>query len=205
MRQRQVHRKLLMWLWQGRAGRDGCPCARQCRCKLLKPNAASLFDLTKHSSKTEKANKILEREKEEASTIDTVKNILAHYPDYTVKKSAYGDVIVGVPNETVNVIYNTPNTLASVFPGEEHGIHLPKATYAITVNTYRNHQSEGGNDLVFLNLQAARLGILDLEKFKRQINYCLLPNGTCTDLSLQAHGRYHDGPFNFGARMGIWF
>ncbi len=151
------------------------------------------------------ASKVLALENREASTIASVKKILAHYPEYTIKKSAYGDVIVGVPNETVDVVYNTPNTLASVFPGEEHGIHSPKATYDILVNTYRNHQNEGGNELVFLNLQAARLGILDLEKFKRQINYCLLPNGTCTDMILQAHGRYHDGSFNWMARMGIWF
>ena len=51
--------------------------------------------------------------------------------------------------------------------------------------TYRNQRNEGGNDLVFLNLQGARLGLLDLERFKRQINYCLLPNGTCTDMVLQ--------------------
>jgi hypothetical protein len=151
------------------------------------------------------ASKVLELENKDASIIESVKNILAHYPDYTIKKSTYGDVIVGVPNETVDVVFNTPNTLASVFPGEEHGIHSPKATYDILVNTYRNHQNEGGNELVFLNLQAARLGILDLEKFKRQINYCLLPNGTCTDMILQVHGRYHDGSFNWMAKMGIWF
>jgi hypothetical protein len=57
-----------------------------------------------------------------------------------------------------------------------------------------------------LNAQAARLGILDIEKFKRQIEYCLLPNGTCTDKVLQIHGRYRiDGDFNFMADMGIWF
>ncbi|HZG25419.1 MAG TPA: hypothetical protein VEZ17_12600, partial [Chitinophagaceae bacterium] len=151
------------------------------------------------------ASNVLELEKKDASIIKSVKNILAHFPDYTIKKSTYGDVIVGVPNETVDVIFNTLNTLASVFPGEEHGIHSPKATYDILVNTYRNHQNEGGNELVFLNLQAARLGILDLEKFKRQINYCLLPNGTCTDMILQVHGRYHDGSFNWMAKTGIWF
>ena len=152
------------------------------------------------------ASKVLEREREEVSLIDSVKNILAHFPDYTIKKSAYGDVVVSVPNETVDVVYNVPNTLASVFPGEEHGIHSPKTTYNIMVNTYRNHQNEGGNDIVFLNLQAARLGILNLEKFKRQINYCLLPNGTCTDLILQVHGRFHDNmPFKWGATMGVWF
>ena len=57
-----------------------------------------------------------------------------------------------------------------------------------------------------LNLQAARIGMLDLERFKRQINYCLLPNGTATLMVLQVHGRYDDNtPYDFMARMGIWF
>ena len=50
------------------------------------------------------------------------------------------------------------------------------------------------------------MGLLDLEKFKRQVRYCLMPNGTCTDMALQIHGRYGDGlPFDFMARMGVWF
>jgi hypothetical protein len=45
-----------------------------------------------------------------------------------------------------------------------------------------------------------------LEKFKRQVAYCTLPNGTCTDMVLQIHGRYNEGiPYDFMARMGIWF
>lgn len=48
--------------------------------------------------------------------------------------------------------------------------------------------------------------MLDLERFKRQIDYCTLPNGTCTDLALQTKGRYDDtSAFDFMARMGIWF
>jgi alpha-L-fucosidase 2 len=46
---------------------------------------------------------------------------------------------------------------------------------------------------------------LDMARFKRQIAYCLLPNGTCTDMVLQVHGRYRDDlPFDFMAPMGIW-
>jgi len=64
---------------------------------------------------------------------------------------------------------------------------------------------EGGNELVFGNLQGARLGLLDLERFKRQIRYCELPNGTCTDMVLQVHGRYSDTlAYDFMANMGIW-
>ena len=59
---------------------------------------------------------------------------------------------------------------------------------------------------MFLNISAARLGILDLEKFKRQINYTLLPNGTCSDKVLQIHGRYtNNTPFDYMAPMGLWF
>jgi hypothetical protein len=69
-----------------------------------------------------------------------------------------------------------------------------------------NQQNEGGNDLVFKNLQAVRIGMLDLEKFKRQINYCLLPNGTASDRAMQVHGRYDDrGNYGFMDKMGVWF
>ena len=80
----------------------------------------------------------------------------------------------------------------TVFPGEEHGLALAARRICGRGQPYRQQQNEGGNDLVFLNLQARALGLLDLESFKRQIRYCLLPNGTCTDMVLQVHGRYRD-------------
>ena len=71
---------------------------------------------------------------------------------------------------------------------------------------FLNQQNEGGNDLVFYNLQAARIGMLDLERFKRQINYSLMPNGTASDRVMQVHGRYRDqSNYGFMDRMGIWF
>ena len=110
-----------------------------------------------------------------------------------------------MPGEASDTIYNVPNSAMTVFPGEEHGLHSSPQEYAIAANSYRNHRTEGGNELVFLNLQGARLGLLDLERFKRQIDYCLLPNGTCTDMVLQVQGRYPDTlPFDFMAPMGIW-
>ena len=66
-----------------------------------------------------------------------------------------------------------PNALITVFPGEDHGLHSDEATMEILRNTFRNRRNEGGNDLVLSNLQAARIGMLDLEKFKRQVR--LLP------------------------------
>ena len=59
--------------------------------------------------------------------------------------------------------------------------------------------------MVFINLQAARISMLDIERFKRQVNYCLLPNGTATLMAMQVHGRYNDlTPYGFMNKMGIW-
>lgn len=153
------------------------------------------------------ACEILRLETEESELIESVKLVLERFPAYpTGISKKWGEVFVSVPNEDPEIVYNTPNSLMTVFPGEDHGLHSDEATYNILVNTYKNHRNEGGNDLVFYHLQGARLGILDLEKFKRQIRYCMLPNGTCTDKVMQVGGRYSDTlPFDFMARMGIWF
>ena len=149
---------------------------------------------------------VLGEEKNEAETVRDVRDILAHFPEYPTAESKRGKVFVSVPGEHSEVVFNVPNNLMTVFPGEDHGLHSPEDTFAVLVNSFRNHQNEGGNDLVFLNLQAARLGLLDLDRFKRQINYCLLENGTCADMVLQVHGRYDDTtPFDFMRPMGIWF
>lgn len=143
---------------------------------------------------------------DEADLIEAVQRILMHFPTYPTAPSPLGEVFVSVPGEDSQIVYNVPNSAMTVFPGEEHGLHSPPDEYAIATNSYRNQRIEGGNELVFLNLQGARLGLLDLERFKRQINYCLLPNGTCADMVLQVHGRYADVTrFDFMAPMGIWF
>jgi hypothetical protein len=103
------------------------------------------------------------------------------------------------------MVYNVPATMMHIFPGEEFGLDSPAETYRMLVNTFRAHQNEGGNEIVFQNLQAARLGILDLERFKRQVNYTLLPDGTAALLVLQAGGRYGDNTdFKFMEPMGIF-
>jgi len=135
-----------------------------------------------------------------------VREVLAHLPAIPTADSARGRVFVSVPGEDPETVFNTPNSLMTVFPGEEHGLHSPPETLSILDNTLRNHRNEGGNELVFLNLQRARLGRLDLEKFKRQVNYCLMPNGATADMALQSLGRYDDQcAFDFMARMGVWF
>jgi len=48
-------------------------------------------------------------------------------------------------------------------------------------------------------------GILDLEKWKRQLRYCELPNGPFTDMILQVGGRYAEGcAFHWMDSVGIW-
>lgn len=144
---------------------------------------------------------------QDGSLVASVNDILANFPDYPMAESPdHGPIFVSVPGEHDRVVYNVPLPLASVFPGEQHGLHSSPDTLAWLENTFRNQQNEGGNDLVFLNLQAARVGLLDLEKFKRQVDYSLLPNGTATDMVMQVHGRYSDQTaFDFMANMGIWF
>jgi len=145
-------------------------------------------------------------EQQESALMRDVREILDHFPAYPTAPSERGTVFVSVAGESPEQVYNTPNPLMAVFPGEEIGLHSPPELLRIAVNTWHNHRNEGGNELVFLNLQGARLGLLDLERLKRQVNYCLMPNGTCTDMVLQSGGRYADDTnYAFMARMGIWF
>jgi hypothetical protein len=151
--------------------------------------------------------KVLHAEQQEAALLQSIEDILAHYPGYPKAASAkYGEVLVSVPGEHDQVVYNVPSPLMSVFPGEDYGLDADDSTMLLLKHTYYNQQNEGGNDLVFINLQAARLGLLDLERFKRHVNYSLLPNGTATDKVMQVHGRYSDQTrYDYMGAMGIWF
>lgn len=175
----------------------------------LKKNFDCLVDLTltKFVFKAFlEAVKTLGVESEEDDLIHSVQTILERFPEYPTAESAQGKVFVSVPGENPEIVYNVPNSTMTVFPGEEHGLHSSPEDFAIAANSYLQQRNEGGNELVFLNLQGARLGMLDLERFKRQINYCLLLNGMCQDMVLQVHGRYHDLlPYDFMRFMGIWF
>lgn len=150
---------------------------------------------------------ILAYEKDEAETVTEVNEILSKYPDYPVAESKeYGKVFVSVEGESTEIVYNTPNSLMTVFPGEDHGLHSDDETFTILTNTRKNLQVEGGNELVFQHLQAARLGMLDLDVFKRAIKYNLLANGTTALNVLQVHGRQKDHTNFMGrAQLGIWF
>jgi hypothetical protein len=150
---------------------------------------------------------VLNYGEQEAALVKDVKQILAKLPDYpTVKSGRYGEIYTSVPGETDKMVYNLPANLMHVFPGEEYGIDAPDDVYQKLLNTYKAHRNEGGNDIISLSMVAARLGVLDIEKFKRQVNYCLLPNKTVANLCMQGGGRYDDNTdFKFMAPMGIWF
>ena len=145
--------------------------------------------------------------KQEAANVKDVKMILAKMPDYsTVKSDRYGEIYTSVPGETDRMVYNLPANLMHVFPGEEFGIDAPADVKEKLMNTLRAHRNEGGNDIVTLSMIACRLGALDMEKFKRQVNYSLLPNGTAADMCMQGGGRYDDNTsYGFMDHMGIWF
>lgn len=144
---------------------------------------------------------------DEKKLLSDVDDILRHFPAYpTAVSKEYGKIFVSVPGEHDKVVYNAPNALITVFPGEDHGLHSDAATMQQLKNSFYNQQNEGGNELVFLNLQAARIGALDLERFKRHVRYSLLPNGTATDVVRQVNGRYNDlTDYYYMSRMGIWF
>lgn len=153
------------------------------------------------------ATQVLNVTKEERILIKQLKHILCNMPAYPIYHSSrYGEIYVSVPGETDQIVYNVPANLTHVFPGEEYGIDAPDDVKQRLMNTFRAHQNEGGNDLVFLNLQAARMGMLDLEKFKRQVRYATLPNQTATDAVMQIGGRYNDQTdYFYMGNMGIWF
>lgn len=149
----------------------------------------------------------LEIENEEKQLSENIKQILEKFPKYPTAAAKWGEVFISVQTEDPdNVIYNVPTNLMPVFPGEDIDPQFTsQEQLEIATRSWTYHYNEGGNDLVFYNLIGARLGILDLEKFKRQIRYCLLPNGTATDRATLTGGRYkYDSNLDFMAKMGIW-
>ncbi len=86
--------------------------------------------------------KVLGKEDEEIKLLADVKDILNNYPEYaTAESPEYGKVIVSVPGEQSQVVYNVPNALITVFPGEDHGLDSDSATLE-TVKEYIQKSTE---------------------------------------------------------------
>jgi hypothetical protein len=114
-------------------------------------------------------------------------------------------VWLDVVDAPVEYVYNVPVTLAPVFPGEQVGLGLREEQLEIARRTAQTVRLEGGNDLVYQPLIRARLGMLDLDWFKREVRYCLMPNGVANDRVRQIGGRYRDTTdYDFMMRMGVW-
>jgi hypothetical protein len=147
------------------------------------------------------AARVLERSQDEVALLSQVDDVLRRLVDYPTSS----EVIVSTPGEDPAIVYNVPVAAMPAFPAEQVGLGSEPAELELLRRTWRNQTIEGGNELVFAALQGARLGILDLERFKRDVRYCLLPNGTATDRVRAVHGRYDDTlSFDFMSRGGIW-
>jgi alpha-L-fucosidase 2 len=133
------------------------------------------------------------------------KEIVENLAPYPKGQGPHGEVWLDILNAPTEHIYNVPITLAPVFPGEQVGIGKGQEFLEIATRTAETIRLEGGNDLVSQPLIRARLGMLDLEWFKRQIEYCMLPDGVSNDRVRQSGGRYSLWTdFDFMMRMGLW-
>jgi alpha-L-fucosidase 2 len=131
-----------------------------------------------------------------------VRRNLAPYP---AGDGPHGRVWLDVLDAPHEFVYNVPVTLAPVFPGEQAGLGSPPALLEVARRTARTVRLEGGNDLVWQPFVRARLGMLDLDWFKREVRYSMTPLGVANDRCRQAGGRYSDNTnFDFMMRMGVW-
>ncbi len=148
------------------------------------------------------ASAILKSDAAERAGWSKIRSNLTGYPS---ARGAAGEVWLDVPNAPTGWIYNIPVTLAPVFPGERIGLGSSAEDLEVARRTAETIELEGGNDIVYQPLIRARLGILGLDWFKREVRYCQLPNGIVNDRVRQTGGRYHDSTdFDFMMRMGVW-
>jgi alpha-L-fucosidase 2 len=137
----------------------------------------------------------------ERSHWSEVRRNLAPYPKVN---APYGEVWLDVSDAPPDWVYNIPITLAPVFPGEQVGLGSEESL-TIARRTARTIRLEGGNDLVYQPLIRARLGVLDLDWFVREVRYCSLPNSVANDRIRQSGGRYaQSADFDFMMPMGVW-
>ena len=133
------------------------------------------------------------------------KEISANLAPYPKAQGPFGEVWLDIGNAPPEHVYNVPITLAPVFPGEQVGLDIGQKFLEIATLTAKTMRLEGGNDLVSQPLIRARLGMLDLLWFKKQIEYCMLPDGVSNDRVREVGGRYSlTTDFDFLMRMGLW-
>jgi hypothetical protein len=133
------------------------------------------------------------------------KEISANLAPYPKAQGPFGEVWLDISNAPPEHVYNVPITLAPVFPGEQVGLDTGQKFLEIAILTAKTMRLEGGNDLVSQPLIQARLGMLDLSWFKKQIDYGMLPDGVSNDRVRESGGRYSlTTDFDFMMRMGLW-
>ncbi len=148
------------------------------------------------------ASKILGLDEAERARWADIRRNLAPYPK---AQGPYGEVWLDVDNAPLEWVYNIPVTLAPVFPGEQVGLDRGAGQVAIARRTAETIRLEGGNDVVYQPLIRARLGMLDLDWFKREVRYSQVPNGVTQDRVRQIDGRYRDSTnTDFMVNMGVW-
>jgi hypothetical protein len=136
---------------------------------------------------------------------DRWREVRANLAPYPAGDGPFGRVWLDVVDAPQEYVYNVPVTLAPVFPGEQAGLGSAPQVLEVARRTARGVRLEGGNDLVWQPMARARLGMLDLEWFKREVRYSMTPLGVANDRVRQTGGRYSDATdFDFMMRMGVW-
>ena len=147
-------------------------------------------------------SKVLGLDSDQRANWEEVRRNLAPYPG---GDGPYGRVWLDVRDAPHEYVYNVPVTLAPVFPGEQVGLGSHADLLEVARRTARTVRLEGGNDLVWQPLVRARLGMLDLDWFKREVRYSLTPLGVANDRLRQTGGRYRDETgYDYMMRMGVW-
>jgi len=150
----------------------------------------------------DEAAKVLRVDEDRRAKWREVRQNLAAYPQ---GEGPHGKVWLDVRNAPHEYVYNVPVTLAPVFPGEQVGLGLREEQLELARRTTRLVRLEGGNDLVWQPLARARLGMLDLEWFLREVRYSMTPLGMANDRLRQIGGRYRDDTgYDYMMRMGVW-
>jgi hypothetical protein len=136
---------------------------------------------------------------------DTWTEVRRNLAPYPAGEGPFGRVWLDVVNAPHEYVYNVPVTISPVFPAEQVGLGSSPELLEIARRTTRTVRLEGGNDLVWQPLARARLAMLDLNWFKREVCYCMTPLGMANDRTRQTGGRYRDETNNdFMMRMGVW-